>query len=114
MGPDSVPVLDLIIAFLLISMITVTYSVPQELSTKHALFQKYYEEFIFQQTVLNSNVSYCTNSNMTLLGKEYLIKIVNNTSLKTAPNDDETNENPGLPILFLSCGDVNVKIYKNK
>lgn len=113
MGPDSVPVLDLIIAFLLISMITVTYSAPQELSTKHALFQKYYEEFIFQQTVLNSNVSYCTDSNMTLLGKEYLIKIVDNTSLKIAPTD-ETNESPGLPILFLSCGDVNVKIYKNK
>lgn len=114
MGPDSIPVLDLIIAFLLISMLTVTYSMPQELSTKRVLFQKYYEQFIFQQTLLNSNASYCINSNVTSLGERYLIKIVNNASLKITPDDSGTNTNSRLPVLFLSCGDMNVKIYKNK
>jgi hypothetical protein len=115
MGPDSIPVLDLIIAFLLISMLTVTYSAPQELSTKHAVFQKYYEQFIFRQTFLSSNASYCMNSSTISLGEKYLIKIVNGTFEKIGITlSNETNADLKMPVLFLSCGDTNVKIYKNK
>ncbi len=116
MGPDSIPILDLIVAFLLVSMITVTYSVSYELPTKYATFQKYYEQVTFRIHFLNMNTNYCRNVyNMSFLNVYHSLKIINNTDEKYVKiilnYNDAYSESP---ILFLSCGDINVKIYKNK
>ncbi len=116
MNIDSIPVLDLIISLLLLTTITITYITPQTLSNKQEVFQNYYRYFTLQQKILhNEKLFQCKNTTLyeilKLLDTQYSIKIINNNNIEIIIKSNEKHAR--VPIIFISCGDMNVKIYGN-
>ncbi|MEM3832876.1 MAG: hypothetical protein QW128_04665 [Thermoprotei archaeon] len=112
---DSIPVLDLVISLLLLTTITITYITPQTLSNKQETFQNYYRYFKLQQKILhNENLFQCKNVTLDEIIKsldvQYPIKIINSSSyIKIIIKGNEKDAQ--IPVIFISCGDINVKIY---
>ncbi|MGB9728499.1 MAG: hypothetical protein ACP5GU_01320 [Thermoprotei archaeon] len=117
MNIDSIPILDLIISLLLLTTITITYITPQTLSNKQEVFQNYYKYFILQQKILhNEKLFQCKNITLNeilkLLDMQYPIKIINsNDHIEIIIKSNEKHVQ--IPVISISCGDINVEIYGN-
>lgn len=119
MNFDSIPVLDLMIALLLLTTITITYMTPYALSGKQEAFQKYYKNFILQQKILHEqDIFQCRNITLNKIIKsldtQYPIKIINNNRhIEIIIQNNENHDKMQFPIIFIECGDIDVKIYEN-